>query len=185
MELTTKIMHDFQKGNLDTFYAEAYAPLLAYAARRLGEGYSLLAEDCVQDAIFASYQNRDAIQSPAQWKVYLFRLVHNRVVSVLRHEQSQQRYLEQQAMVDDDFSRSFIQQETLERLYRAIAALPEKYRQVFEMSFEEGLRNTEIAEQLGISVRAVTKQKSRMISLLQKDLGEADLHVLFMLLFIN
>ena len=61
MQLTDAIISDFKAGRLDAFYAEAYAPLLTYAARLLGGQYALLAEDCVQDAIFTSYQHRDCL----------------------------------------------------------------------------------------------------------------------------
>jgi len=43
---------------LDAFYAETYAGLLLFAARKLGSDYAFLAEDCVQDAIFSTYQKR-------------------------------------------------------------------------------------------------------------------------------
>lgn len=170
MQLTEAIVRDFQTGRLDTFYAEAYAPLLTYAARLLGERYALLAEDCVQDAIFASYQRRADIGSPLQWQTYLFRLVHNGAVSILRKHQAQQNYLSEQTAVEDDFSRTLIQQETLDTLFSAIASLPERYRRLFDLSFQQGLRNTEIARLLSISTRAVTKQKVRLMDLVRRRL---------------
>lgn len=163
-------MADFKAGRLDTFYAEAYAPLLTYAARILGEQYALLAEDCVQDAIFASYERRTDITDPGQWKTYLFRLVHNSAISILRHHMAQQNYLREQDSVEDDFTHSLIQQETLDTLFSAIESLPERYRHLFALSFEEGLRNKDIAELLQVSVRAVVKQKARLLHLVKQSL---------------
>ena len=174
MQLTPTIVADFQAGRLDTFYAEAYAPLLTYAARLLGERYALLAEDCVQDAIFASYQRRQEIASPGQWKTYLFRLVHNGAVSILRKHQAQQNYLAEQSGVEADFSRTLIQQETLDALFAAIDQLPERYRRIFDLSFEQGLHNTEIAELLSISTRAVVKQKARLVELVRTHLRSSE-----------
>lgn len=68
MQLNPSIIADFKAGRLDTFYAEAYPALLTYAARLLGEHHALMAEDCVQDAIFASYQQRDGIRDAFLWK---------------------------------------------------------------------------------------------------------------------
>lgn len=168
MQLTETILADFRAGRLESFYAEAYAPLLTYAARLLGERYALLAEDCVQDAIFASYERRDGIKDVAQWKTYLFRLVHNNAVSILRRQQAQERYLGEQTALEEDFSRSMIQQETLDTLFSAIRTLPDRLQHLFHLSFEKGLRNTEVAELLNVSTRAVTKQKARLVALVKE-----------------
>ena len=188
MRLTDAIISDFKAGRLDAFYAEAYAPLLTYAARLLGGQYALLAEDCVQDAIFTSYQHRDGIMDAAQWKTYLFRLVHNGAVSILRKHQAQQNYLAEQSGVEADFTRSLIQQETLDLLFEAIDALPERYLRIFNLSFEQGLRNTEIAELLRISTRAVVKQKSRLVELVRSHFRSAtgsNAPLALLLLFLN
>lgn len=171
MHLTPSIIDEFKAGRLDTFYAEAYAPLLTYAVRLLGDQYALLAEDCVQDAIFASYQRRADISNPQQWKTYLFRLVHNAAVSILRHHTAQQNYLREQEAIEEDFMHNLIQQETLDRLFTAIDALPERYRRLFNLSFSEGLRNKEIAQLLDVSVRAVVKQKARLIQLIRQGIS--------------
>lgn len=165
MHLTPSIIADFQAGRLDSFYAEAYAPLLSYAARLLGDRYALLAEDCVQDAIFTSYQHRHGITNGQEWRNYLFRLVHNGAVSVLRHHSAKENYLRQQTDIEEDFTRSMIQQETLDTLFSAIRSLPERLQHLFYLSFEQGLRNAEVAEQLSVTTRAVTKQKARLIEL--------------------
>ena len=172
MLLTPSIIADFQAGHLDSFYAEAYAPLLTYAARLLGDYHNLLAEDCVQDAIFASYQQRASICNGAQWRTFLYQLVHNNVISVLRHHSAKENFLREQSTVEEDFTRSYIQQETLETLFTAIDALPHRYRRIFELSFEQGLRNTEIAQLLGVSTRTVTKQKTNLVALLREQLGD-------------
>ena len=53
-----QILTDFINGDIDVFYKKMYSPLLAYAVRYLGNDYSFLAEDCVQDAIVLSYERR-------------------------------------------------------------------------------------------------------------------------------
>ena len=170
MTLTPSILNDFRAGRLETFYAEAYAPLLTYAARLLGERYALLAEDCVQDAIFTSYQRRQEIHDERQWQTFLFQLVHNGAVSILRHHSAQQNYLQQQTAIEEDFTRSLIQQETLDSLFDAISTLPDRLQHLFHLSFEQGLRNTEVAEMLNITTRAVTKQKARLITLVRQQI---------------
>ena len=58
------------------------------------------------------------------------------------------------------------------RYETALANLPEKQRTVFLMSRMEQLKYNEIAERLGISVKAVEKRMSLALAFLRKALGE-------------
>ena len=140
MAQTEQLLSEFKSGNIGTFYNELYAKLLVYASRHLGPDYAFLAEDCVQDAVYKAYEQRGSFN-----------------------------YLSQQ---DDrtEFLNSIIEQETLNLLYDSIERLPEKYRRIFELHFQQGLKNAEIAQLLGITESAVKKQKACMLDLLRKDL---------------
>lgn len=59
--------------------------------------------------------------------------------------------------LDEDIHLDYIRQETLQRLYAAIDDLHEDMRMLLEMSFEEGLKNSEIAERLGVAEITVKK----------------------------
>ena len=161
MQLTPSIIADFKGGRLESFYAEAYADLLTYATRLLGEQHALMAEDIVQDTIFKSYQHRSGIVDGRQWKTYLFRLIHNAAVGIHPEELG--------SMETGDLER-IEELCTLERLFEAIDELPERYRRLFDLSFEQGLRNEEVAELLSVSTRAVVKQKARLIDLVGRRL---------------
>ena len=54
---------------------------------------------------------------------------------------------------------------------KAIDALPPRTREVFVMSRERGLRYSEIAEQLGVSVKAVEANMSRALRILRGELA--------------
>ena len=73
--------------------------------------------------------------------------------------------------LDDDISVAMISQETFDMLYAAIDALPDRYREIFALSFEQGLKNTEIASRLGLSEIGVKKRKARMLEILRVKLG--------------
>ena len=84
-----------------------------------------------------------------------------------------------------DLSLDFIEQETITLLYEAINTLPEKYRTIFELSFEKGLKNAEIAQQLHVAEITVKKQKGRLIELLREKLkGKMDEASLGLLLYL-
>ena len=162
-----------------------YGDLLLYASRRLGEEASFMAEDCVQDAIYKVYQLRDTFLSAATFKAYLYSCIHNQAVSILRRQAAQANYLEQQT--EEAFQLSILEQDVLELLFDAIQNLPERYRRLFELSFEQGLKNAEVAALLNVSESAVKKQKANLVKQLRGELQRRtneDYLPLLMLLFI-
>lgn len=167
---------------MEQFYASVYPYLITYAARILGEDYSFLAEDCVQDVVFRMYEKRNDFSSSSHFKSTLYTAIHNSAVSYLRKNSSHQKFLSSQQEESEDMQASFIMQETLETLYEAIGRLPEKYRTIFELSFEQGLSLPEISRQLGISLSGVKKQKRHMLQLLKESLPEDALSLLIILL---
>jgi RNA polymerase sigma-70 factor (ECF subfamily) len=64
----------------------------------------------------------------------------------------------------------------------AINSLPEKCRQIFELSRHEGLKYQEIAEKLEISIKTVEAQMSKALAVLRTHLGEF-LSLIFILIF--
>ena len=167
-----EIYHNFTKGDITPFYRTMYPELLLYAIGLLGEEFAFLAEDCVQDAIFNTYLQKNSFKTIGQWKVFLYTCVRNGAISVLRKGRAGHNYMALQEKVDENLMLDILEQETLTLLYQAIEALPEKYKELLELSFEEGLKNAEVAERLHISESSVKKQKSRIISLLRKNLGD-------------
>lgn len=173
MTLTESIIQEFKAGKLDHFYKEAYPSLLTYATRILSDGYAFLAEDCVQDCIYKSYEERDKITDPTSWRSFLYASIHNKAVSILRQNKSHHRYIElTQESLEEDFSLTMIEQETLDQLFHAINQLPEKYQRLFELSFEQGLSNIEVAQALNLSLSGMKKQKSKMLEILRKNISK-------------
>lgn len=151
MSLYEQIFADFKKGDIVSFYEKMYPELLIFTARLLGDNFAFLAEDCVQNAVFKTYNRYHSFTSSLQWKVFLYTCVRNEAINILRKGQAQRNYLEQQKEDNEDFTIGIIEQETMTLLYSAIESLPQKYKDLFEMSFERGLKNREIAELLSIA----------------------------------
>lgn len=92
-----------------------------------------------------------------------------------RHCDARENYvanLDDDVVVTTDALHDYIEVETRIRLYNAIATLPEQLRQVFALSFEEGLRNSEIAARLGVAEITVKKRKARLIERLRILIGD-------------
>ena len=169
MTITQQILRDFKAGIIQPLYAEGYSSLLAYASRQLTTHYAMMAEDCVQDAIMKAYGTRHTFTAPFQLKAFLFTCIHNATLSILRKVDSQANYRSDQGEdYEQEHTASIIEQETLDLLHQAIGELPDKYREIFDLSYEQGLKNQEVAAQLGLTVEAIHKRKARMISLLRE-----------------
>lgn len=158
---------------MNRFYNEFYPALIAYALRFLGQEHAWLAEDCVQESIFQTYLMKEKISDETALKAYLYTAVRNRAISILRKGQSQNNFLKSLELPEHDIMNGMIEQETMRRLFVAIDSLPEISRQVFDLSFEEGLKNREIALRLGISESAVKKRKAKMLAWLRKSVAES------------
>ena len=169
MDISRQILEDFRKGRLETFYRELYPSLLRYAERTLGAEHAYQAEDCVQEAVYKVYLRRQQFHDADTMKSYLFMSLHNEIVSLFRKADSHTRYLERRQEPDDDtFFDNMVLQETLDRIYEAVDRLPERLRSIFDMSFEQGLKNVEIAQLLSLSPETIKKRKASVIKLLRE-----------------
>lgn len=167
MATDDQILTDLRRGKLDTLYNKMYPGLLAYASHLLGAEYAFLAEDCVQEAILRAYEQRGAFESVFFFKAYLYTCIRNRAVSILRRSRAQENYLAEQNDADADLVNDFIREEVLNQLYNAIRELSAEHRRLFELSYEQGLKNAEVAALLRVSESTVTKRKAQTIELLR------------------
>jgi len=171
MSPENKIFEDFCKSKVDSFYENIYPGLLLYAIRWLGKEHSFLAEDCVQNAVFNAWERRNNFSSASALKSYLYTCIKNNIIDIHRKANSGKKYT---SSLDDQlvFSNSIIEQETLNILFKAIATLPDKYRNVLEMCFIKGLKIKEIADALNLSESTIEKRKAKSLDLLREKLTE-------------
>ncbi len=181
-----RIFENFCRGKIDDFYTYLYPDILVYATSLLQGEQAFRAEDYVQEAVEASYRRRNEFVSAGQWKAFMITCIRNKVISVKRHRDAYDNYVASvgnDLTVSEDILHDYIEVETRTRLYNAIAMLPEELRQVFNLSFEEGLRNPEIARRLGVAEITVKKRKSRLIENLRRVMGhDADFWIIIALI---
>lgn len=186
MDIDSASYNRFKKGDVDAFFRKAYPSLLSIAVKLLPEEYLYMAEDVVQNSIFSAYRNREGFESPANLKAYLYSCVHNEAASVVRKDVSRSRYLASQQRhlpVDMSMEGKMMIQETMDMLYDAIDELPEEYRQVFELSYVQGLSNAEMAAAIGLSLSGTKKRKARFLEMMRDKLsGNDSLYVCLMLM---
>lgn len=185
--LTEQAFERFVKGDIGYFYTHIYRDMLLYAVSCLPGQMSIMAEDCVQNAVEKAYWRREDFNTGAQWKAFLITCIRNKAITYQRNAAASGRYQEfisNFSELDEDILLDYIRQETLQRLYAAIDDLPEDMRLLLGMSFEEGLKNSEIAERLGVAEITVKKRKARLIAMLRSSFPELIDPEIILLLFI-
>lgn len=174
------IFHEFAAGNMMPFYRNVYPGLLSYAARFLGQSLAFMAEDCVQDTVLSAYEHSEDLRDTVHWRLFILQGIRRRASNMLRHKDVVDGYVSSvngglfgdDINIVDDHSHDLIHQELFDSLFAAIEQLPDKYKEIFRLNFEDGLRNQEIAELLDVAEITVKKRKAKMIDLLRKYLGE-------------
>ena len=171
LELLARIARG-DRGAFESLFREHYAALV-----RFGEGLLRsreLAEDVVQEVLLNLWRQRETVRVDDSVRAYLFRAVRNRAFNQIRNERVRREAVPQlvlesrEALAGD----SALLETELEAAVRvAIAELPPRCREVFELSRVRGLRYSEIAEALGISIKTVETQMGRALKALRERLG--------------
>lgn len=181
-----KILKCFKANRIEPFYSLVYPSLLVFAASKLGPKYSFLAEDCVQDAVFAAYRKRDEFYYFTSFRSFLYTCIHNKALNILRKDRAANNYLETvNASATTSLSSQVESREILRNIFNMVDDLPENLRRTFELSFVESLSNAEVAGQLCISVSAVKKRKAAIRMLLEKEITGDMPKLISLILFLS
>ena len=151
-----------------------YAPRVYNLARRM-LGNDADAEDVTQDVLLQVVRKLDTFRGESAFPTWLHRVTVNAALAHRRkraNRQARQTSEPLDSFLEDGHAANgpmrpwsvspdqpLLNAETQHLIERAIAGLPETYRDVYVLADVEGLPNAEIAEMLGLSVPAV---KSRL-----------------------
>lgn len=133
-----------------------------------------VAEELVQDVMLELWRRRTRLDADGSVQAYLFRSTRNRALNHVRHLRVVQRTADALATdeaQDASAPAALAGAELDEAIRAAVAALPPRCRAVFELSRGQGLRYAEIAERLGVSVKAVEAQMGRALKSLRERLA--------------
>ena len=178
------IFRMFVAGKMSPFYDRYFPGMVRYASRLLGDELDWMADDFVQDAVLDAFQKRDTFNTEGQWRAHILTCIRNKAISAQRRLSAMRHYTDspQLSTHEADATLAMIELETLDTLYAAIRKLPEEYKELLRMSFEEGMKNAEIAQALGIAEITVKKRKVRLLEMLRRNMGSADLITIAMML---
>jgi RNA polymerase sigma-70 factor (ECF subfamily) len=151
-----------------------YAPqLLRFAEKFVSQFY---AEDIVHDVFLKLWDKQIFLLPENELRRVLYVAVKNACIDLLRKSALEQEYIDKrrlQLQLDElaffeSSDELFMRKDLLRILLQKIEELPERSREIFKMSYLEGMKAAEIAEQLNISTRTVENHLYRALIFLRK-----------------
>ena len=159
-----KLLEDISNSNEKAFeklFHTYYGYLCSYASKIVQD--DVAAEEIVQDFFVKLWEKREQIVIETSVKNYLFSSVKNSALNELKHNKIKDIYARSVLSgyrKNAGEASNFYEIDLAEKIEESIQSLPEKRREIFRLSREEGLKYREIAEKLTISVKTVETQMS-------------------------
>lgn len=158
----------------EEIYSKYYSGLCTYAYNFIPDYDE--AEEIVQGIILKLWEQKDNLDVIQSLKSYLYRSVKNTCLNYLKHQKLEEKYKEKAWVelkkIEADFIDPYHNKELEYHITNAIKELPDRCREVFELSRFEGKKNKEISEHLDISTKAVEANITRALSTLRKKVAE-------------
>jgi RNA polymerase sigma-70 factor (family 1) len=152
---------DYTKEELDAFrviFDKYYESIRNFVYYKTGD--MKLAEDIVQETFMKLWDNRSTIQ-PETVKSLLYIMAANNVKSHFRHQKVVFNFANsgtKEEQVQESADANIRQEELKQKLQQVLADMPGKCREVFLLNRMDHLTYNEIAERLGLSIKAIEKR---------------------------
>lgn len=156
------------------FFFNYYYPGLCVYAQKMISLQEEEARDIVQDVFVKFWKNRQELNIQFSIRSYLFIAVKNKCFDLLRKKNRSIRTQEITVQNDssDESFETYVFAE-LEALFNnSLSKLPERCREIFELSRLHGMKNREIAEKLNLSEKTVENQMTKALHILRVELKD-------------
>lgn len=168
----------FQQGDFkvfETVFKENYSSMVRAARRILIDIEP--AEEVIQDLFVKLWEKRDSLVISTSLPAYLHRAVTNHAINYYKFQKKTLRFQdyigfevdEYQAVAADE---PMLHNDLEKKVNTLMKSLPDKRRMIFEMSRFEGLKNWQIAQQLGINIKTVEYHMAAALDFLRTKLTD-------------
>ncbi|MBQ6310200.1 MAG: RNA polymerase sigma-70 factor [Bacteroidales bacterium] len=166
---------DYISSIVSEIYGKSRSFLCFYAMRFVESIQE--AEDIVHSVFERMLSRNVELEDGKSVNSYLLSAVRNACLNHITKKKVHSRYVsawlkEAETSDEDSYVNSRIETEILWEVFSKVDNLPDGCRQIFKMSYLEGMSNQEIADRLGISVNTVKSQKARSKELLRESLKD-------------
>lgn len=151
-------MIDGNRGAFKYFFDTYYTDLCNFVYIYVRDKF--IAEEIVQNIFIYLWENKDKLEFKKSVKSYLFTAGKNRSLNHIRSARltTSVEVLEEK-IIDTKETDQYIELEELRNcIQHAIDSLPTKCKEIYQLSREQKMTNSEIASELGISIKTVENQ---------------------------
>lgn len=137
-------------------------------------GDPALADDIVQEVFIRFWEMRKEIEIHSSVKYYLLKTCHNQFLQHVRKNKREVSLLEEikwETLSDIQVENKEEQSKKIHLLRTVLGELPPRCKEAFLLSKYNKLKYTEIAEEMGISVKTVEIHISKALSVLRKNIS--------------
>ncbi len=177
MSTDSEIAGRIRKGDkkeFESLFRSSYVSLVKYSRTLIKDQDT--AEEIVQDLFVKIWQEKEKIKIESSLNGYLFRAVHNKCLHYIEHLKVVERHASKVgtglADPSDDPSEILHYKDLQTKIASILERLPERCGKIFCMSRFEGLKYSEIAEKLSVSVKTVEANMGIALKEFRKELKE-------------
>lgn len=162
MHDSVNILTDIKKGDKKAFkdFFEDFYPILCVFAEKYLKSPDQ-SKDVAQEALLKFWEKKSEFSDIKGVKGFLYVVVKNSCMNMLKRSKKSEDIAPLKELESESFlKKNIINQETFAQVRNAVDSLPKRMKEIIELSMR-GVKNPEIATQLGISVNSVhTSKKS-------------------------
>jgi RNA polymerase sigma-70 factor (family 1) len=172
------LMQQFRAGSEEAFttlYRHLYRRVYWFARKFIEEKED--ARDLTAESFVQLWQQNDTFPTLDAVAAFLYVTVRNKCYNLLKHRQMKAgrrdellRQLNERS--PGDFFEEQVQLQLVRRIYAEVNKLPPRMKDIFLLSYRDGLKPAEIAELLQIKAQTVINQRVTAVRLLQLALGK-------------
>lgn len=186
LHISQQTLESFSKGDVNAFtniYNRYYTELYFLSRRLVGD----LAPDVVADVFVQLWSQKKRFDSDDHLLFYLRAMTRNACFDLLKKEHKTSQQLKELSYITDQehedvYFREIIEARLFSLIQKEIDQLPLHMREVFKLSYIDGLKNAEIAELLNIKDASVRVRKAEALKLLRSAFYNTELIVLLAIL---
>ena len=184
-----KLVERLQKGDVEAFdmiYEKYSGILYSFSLKYLRSTDE--AEELVQSVFLKIWDNHKHLDKELSFKSYLFTIAYNDICKLFRKRNYLQKFISdtlyENSKVSSATEESIDYRSVLTLVQQIIDKLPERQKNIFRKSRQEGKSSKEIAEELSLSPGTVDNYISETLKFIRKKLPNEDIaFLLFYSLF--
>jgi RNA polymerase sigma-70 factor, ECF subfamily len=143
--------------NFETIYEQFREPLKAFIAKRIGNQAN--AEDMVHDVFLKIHDRIETLEEPDKLPAWIYQIARNSIIDSYRKNHQ---FVNSDDLLRIEQSESVAGPDDLSRMVQSmVEKLPSQDKEALLLSDFQGMKQAEIAEQLGISLSGAKSRVQR------------------------